>query len=342
MYIEPDYHAALTAAALFDLSELGKVLLTGPDAPQFVHNLCTNEVKDLPLGGGCAAYLCDPRAKVQFPLWIYHVRLGDGRHALWVETAAGESLALIAYLDRYLIADQVEMSDVSGRFAQFHLAGPQAAAILSRALADAVPELPQLAHMERTFGATATAHIRRHDRLGLPGYDIVILRERAAGVRELLLAAGAAVGRRATFETLRLEAGTPLFGVDIDRERAVMELPQLERVVSYSKGCFPGQEPIVMARDRTGHPVRTFVGMKVLSGGPPTPGTKLLSGGREVGMVTSSGYSPRLQSPVALGYVRWGLHTPGTQLTIEPAAGTRAVEVLGPPPWSLPEYAAAG
>ena len=68
-----DYPAAISTAALFDTSAAGKLVLTGPDAPMFLGNLCTNDTKNLPLGGGCEAYFCDSRAKVQFAAWIYHV-----------------------------------------------------------------------------------------------------------------------------------------------------------------------------------------------------------------------------------------------------------------------------
>jgi glycine cleavage system aminomethyltransferase T len=128
----PDYTAAITTAALFDTSATGKLELTGPDAPMFLGNLCTNDTKNLPLGGGCEAYFCDSRAKVQFAAWIYHVRLGDGRHAMWVETTAGRNEELLKYLDRYLISEQVEVADVTERFAQFHLTGPKAAEVLSK------------------------------------------------------------------------------------------------------------------------------------------------------------------------------------------------------------------
>ncbi|MCS7022288.1 MAG: hypothetical protein NZ703_04550 [Gemmataceae bacterium] len=334
--VPDDYVAALGRAVVFDLSSLGKLLLSGPDAPQFVHRLCTNTVADLPLGAGCAAYLCDPRAKVLFPLWIYHLRLGDGRHALWLETAAGRAGELLSWFDRYLISEQVEMTDVSDRFAQYHLAGPQAGEMLARAVGDTVPDLPPFGHMERTCTNGVTVHVRRFDRLGVPGYDLVVLRERADALTEFLQQLGSGRGTSSVYELLRVEAGFPLFGVDYDRERSVLELPYFTQAVSYSKGCFPGQEPIVMARDRTGHPVRTFVGLKVLQGGPPPPRTRLHKDQHDVGVITSSVYSLRWRAPLALGYVRWGLHTPGTIVEIGPEAGKRPAEVLGPPPFPPP------
>src|SRR5262245_32102897 len=125
-----EYWAATTAAAVFDTSTAAKIELSGPDAPKFLHNLSTNDVESLALGGGCEAYLCDPRAKVQFAIWVYHVRLDGNRHALWVETTPGRGADLVKYLDRYLISEAVEIADVTARFAQMHLAGPKAADVL--------------------------------------------------------------------------------------------------------------------------------------------------------------------------------------------------------------------
>jgi glycine cleavage system aminomethyltransferase T len=327
-----DYQTATSTAALFDMSAAGKLELTGPDAPMFLNNLSTNDTANLPLGGGCEAYFCDSRAKVQFAAWIYHIRLSDGRHAMWVETTSGRNAELVKYLDRYLISEQVEIADVTTRFAQFHLAGPKAVDILAKALGAPVPELPEFAHMERTFGANATCSIRRRDMLGLPGFDIVCLKERAEGVRGMLIAAGATAGTPQTFETLRIEAGTPIYGIDIDAERSVMEVGRFARAVSYAKGCFLGQEPIVMARDRTGHAIRTFLGLKVLEGGPLPPGSKLFHDGQEVGVVTSSCHSPRLGAPVALAYLKWKHQEPGTRMEAETSTGRQTVEVVGLPP----------
>lgn len=322
-----DYLAATTGCAVFDTSNVAKLLVTGPDAPQFLHNISTNDVRSLPLGGGCELFFCDPRAKALFLATVYHIRI-DGKHALWLETTPDRGEALLKHLDRFLIAEAVELADVTGQYSQFHIAGPNAKAVLESALASAIPDLAEFQHMERTFGTNATCSIRRHDPLGLPGYDLVYPTGRAEGVLRLLTAAGATPATPETYETLRIEAGTPVYGVDIDETRFVMEVGRAERAVSYAKGCFPGQEPIVMARDRAGRVNRAFVGLKVAGGDLPPPGTKLLREGQEVGVITSSTNSPRLGAPLALGYVHWKSAASGTTL----AAGSAAVEVVGYPP----------
>jgi folate-binding protein YgfZ len=317
----PDYAAATTTAALFDTSGAAKIVLTGPDAPMFLGNMSTNDTKNLQLGGGCEAYFCDSRAKVKFQTWIYHVLRGDKRHAMWVETTPGRNTELVQYLDRYIISEQVEIADRTADFAQFHLAGPRAADVLAAALGAPVPDLPPFAHMERTFGRAATCSIRRRDQLGVPGFDLVCRTDVADGVRRMLTAAGAVPGGADAFEVLRIEAGTPVFGKDIDDNRFVMEVGFAARAVSYSKGCYLGQEPIVMARDRAGHVNRVFVRLTV-QGDPPAPGTKVLRDGAEVGVVTSSCHSPRFGA-LALAYLKWKHHEPGTKVD----AGGAAAEV---------------
>lgn len=327
-----DYRAALTEAALFDTSAAGKLLLTGADAPMFLGNLSTNDIKNLPLGGGCAAYFCDSRAKVQFQAWIYHVRLADEQHAMWIETTSGRNAALAKYLDRYLISERVEITDVTEAYAQWHLAGPHAARVLGQALDPPLPTLPEFGHLERILGSRASCSIRQRELLGQPGFDLVCRKELEAEVRDRIYSTGVVLGTPETFETLRIEAGTPLFGQDIDENRFVMEVARALRAVSYTKGCYLGQEPIVMARDRAGHVNRAFLGVKVLEGGVLPAGTKLMRNADEVGLITSSVISPRLQAPIALGYIRRGHQDVGLRLEAATAEGKRAVEVLPFPP----------
>ena len=327
-----DYRQALDGAALFDCSDRGKLEAVGPEAPRFLHNLCTNEIEKLPLGGGCEAYFCDLRAKVQAHALIYHVLLADKRHAFWLDVTPGYNEKLFKHLDRHLIAEQVELSDQTEQFAQMHLAGPKAKEILESALGDRLPDLGEFQHMERTFGINATCHIRRNDPLGMPGYDLVCSNGLAEGVWNMLLASGAKPAGSQCYEVLRIEAGTPVYGIDIDENRFVMEVPRALRAVCYTKGCFLGQEPIVMSRDRAGHVNRAFLGIKIREGGPLAAGTKLYRDGSEVGLVTSSAMSPRLGASMALGYIRRGHQEPGTCLEAETPTGRTAVEVLPFPP----------
>lgn len=309
----PDYQAAHDSAALFDVQSR-PIEVIGPDATQFLHNICTNDVKSLPVGGGCEAFLCDARAKALFVIWVE--RDADG---LVLTTSPGRADRLLAHLDRYLIAEQVELATRNDQML-FHLAGPKAAAMVGG------DELGEFQHAERTIKGVPV-RIRRHDRLGVPGFDLVLPRASESAVATALFSLGAVTGESA-FDTLRVEAGTPVYGVDFDETRFVMEVGRASRAVSFTKGCFPGQEPIVMSRDRAGRVNRLFLGLKGLSASVPVPGSKLMRDGKEVGIVTSAVRSPRLGAPLALGYVHWQHVSPGTTLV----ADGIPLAVLGYPP----------
>jgi folate-binding protein YgfZ len=328
---EREYQQALQGAVIFDRSPAGKVEVAGKDAPSFLHNLCTNDINNLPLGGGCEAYFCDHRAKALAHVFVYHV-LSAGKHAFWLDVTPGFNAKVVQHLDKHLISEAVELTDETDKFAQIHLAGPASKTVLEKALGAAIPDLAEFLHMERTFGDKATCHIRRRDPLGMPGYDLVCRNERAEAIWRTLLAAGAMPAGEQTFEVLRVEAGTPIYGIDIGEDRFVMEIARALRAVSYSKGCYLGQEPIVMARDRAGFVNRAFLGVKVLEGGPLPAGTKLFRDTAEVGLITSSIQSPRLKAPIALGYIRRGNQDAGLRLEAETPEGRRAVAVLPFPP----------
>jgi glycine cleavage system T protein len=324
-----EYNHARTGAVVFDQSHRGKIELTGGEAGSFLHNLSTNDVNDLPLGAGREAFLTTNKAKVVSHLLIYHVRLHDGRPALWLDVPPGTAEKVIQYLDHFVISEQVEFADRTRAFAQLHLAGPNATHVLERALVDDVPPLEELQHMERTFGSNATSHVRRHDPLGLPGYDIVCLKERAETVWQFLLRAGAKPAGRQAFETLRVEAGTPAFGADMDETTFAPEVGRIRQAICYTKGCYLGQEPIVMARDR-GQVNRTLLGVK-LPDGPVPRDAPLYRDGKEIGRVTSSVVSPRLGTAIGLAYLRRGNQEPGTRVEVEVNGARRPAEVTALP-----------
>jgi folate-binding protein YgfZ len=178
--------------------------------------------------------------------------------------------------------------------------------------------------MMRTFGVSDTCHVRRHDLLGVPGYDIVCLADRASNVWQILTRAGAKPAGREAYEISRVEAGTPALGADMDESTFAPEVGRTKQAICYTKGCYLGQEPIVMARDR-GQVNRTLLGVE-LPDGPVPHNSLLFAGDKEVGRVTSSVSSPR-QGAIGLAYVRRGSQEPGTKLDVD-VQGTRRPAVV--------------
>jgi folate-binding protein YgfZ len=327
-----EYESARAAAVVFDRSHHGKVEVTGPDARSFLHNLSSNDITGLAPDHGCEAFLLTAKARVVGHVLIFHVARPDGP-TLWLDAGPGMGEKVRQHLDHYLISERVEIAERTEEYAQLHVAGPAARAVLESAFVGTLPELGQPQQMPLTAGSNR--QIRRHDVLGLPGYDLVIPRAEAADIWQTLLAAGARPAGLDTYETLRVEAGTPLYGKDIDESHLAMETGRTPHAISFTKGCYLGQEPVVRSRD-LGHVNRGLVGLKFPDGTTVPHGAKLFRAGAEVGSVTTCVMSPRAGA-IALGYVRRGSQEPGTALEVE-AAGTCHPAVVA----SLPFGGAAG
>jgi folate-binding protein YgfZ len=163
-----------------------------------------------------------------------------------------------------------------------------------------------------------TVQLRRNDRLGVPGYDIICPSAAADGLWQHWLERGVQPAGLYTEDILRIEAGTPVYGKDITEVNLAPEVGRTAQAISYTKGCYLGQEPIVRLRD-LGHVNRVLTGLRI-EGTEPAPGVaKVLRDGKEVGQVTSSADSPRL-GVVALAYIRRGSNDTGTPVAVEIAS----------------------
>jgi folate-binding protein YgfZ len=322
-----EYEAARNHAVVFDGSASSKVALAGPDAATFLHNLCSNDIAGLATGAGCEAFLATHKARVVAHLAVSRVRW-QGSEELWLDTAPGHAERIVQHLDHYLISEQVEISDRTGGLAMLRVLGPAAATIVGQALQAASAPLPPWHHIVRA-GPGGDVVVRFHRALGALGYDCFCAPDAAPALWERLVHAGAKPMGTQAHEVLRVEAGFPAFGAELDENRFVVEVGRTD-AISYTKGCYLGQEPIVMARDR-GQANRLLLGLLAGPGEALAPGTGLVHDGAEAGQVTSSAWSPHLKQVVALAYLRRGHQKPGTELTVAPPeAGRKAVVSLLP------------
>lgn len=320
-----EYRAAHATAVLVDDSSRGKIEVGGKDAARFLHNLTTNDILSLKPGEGCEAYLTTNKAKVIASLLIYrHVAPVDPP-GFSLDVAPGAADKVMHYLDRFLIGEQVEFSNPTPAFAQLHIAGPQAATLLKQ-MFDRV-ELPT--EPLRHTHLIGESWLRSHDALGVPGYDLVCPANRAAEIWQFFTKSGARPAGREACEILRIEAGLPREGADIDETTFAPEIGRIAQTICYTKGCYLGQESIVMARDR-GQINRALVGVRLPDGVVPH-GSLLFAGDKEVGRVTSSVLSPRLGTGLGLAYVRRGHQQAGTKLQIEIAGNRSPAEVVALP-----------
>jgi folate-binding protein YgfZ len=303
---QPDaYRTLVEGCGLVDLGHRTQVELTGEDRAAFLHNLCTNEVRRLPAGSGCEAFLTNAQGKI-----LFHVYIFARADSLVIETVPDAGQRLLAHLDRYLIRERVALHDRSQDWAELLVAGTQAERLLL-SLGASVPA----GHMEHTAARVEPAEIqlRRVDWIEPPAWLIGASRPCLPELHAALVAAGATPSDLQVFDTLRIEAGTPLYGRDISDDNLPQELARDERAISFTKGCYIGQETVARI-DALGHVNKTLVGVRFGQGEVPAVDTPLEVHNQAVGRVTSATFSPRLGAPLALAYVRRGHNTPGTRL----------------------------
>ena len=150
--------------------------------------------------------------------------------------------------------------------------------------------------------------------------------EAGSAVTAAISAAGAIRCDPAALESARLEAGTPLFGLDITPDNLPQEVARDTRAISFTKGCYLGQETVARI-DTIGHVNRLLVGLKFSGPDVPAAGTAVLAADQPIGQVTSAAWSPRLAAPLALAYIRRAHAKPGSQLT----SSTGPAEVVALP-----------
>jgi folate-binding protein YgfZ len=314
-----EYDAARRAAAVADRSFASKIELGGPDRVRLLHNLCTNDIKGLPPGRGCEAFVTNVQGKI-----LAHVRVFAEAQSLWLDTVPGAAPALLAHFNRYVIMEKVELADRTGEFAQLLVVGPAAKRVVAAAAQRDVPELSDLEHVAVSLAGHA-CRLMNNDSLGLPAIELRLAAGNARPVWQAVWHAGQPLGLRAmgerAYETLRVEAGLPDYGVDIDDSNLPQEVGRDRRDISFTKGCYLGQETVARI-DALGHVNRHLVGLAIPGQrAVPPAGSAISAADKVAGKVTSAVFSPALDCPIALGYVRRGLEKPGTEVVID-SAGT--------------------
>lgn len=291
-----------------DRSDRARVEIAGPDRVKVLHNLTTNDVKRLAVGKGQETFVTSPQGKT-----LAYATLLACPERILLRTEAVGLPPLMAHLGKYGILDDVTIEDRGASTFELHLAGPRADDIV-RGLGGELPPAEELAHVETNVAGVPVRAVRETP-TGLPGVTLIGAAEHAAEVRAALRGAPGVVELASeVFETLRIEAGTPLFGRDVTAENLPQEVGRDARAINFVKGCYLGQETVARI-DALGHVNKQLVGLRFPGAEVcPPAGTVLEAGGRAVGAITSSAFSPRCRSPVALGYVRNAQARAGTEL----------------------------
>lgn len=309
-------HAAVRrAVGLVDRRDHGVIEVTGRDRAAFLHALLSNDVKSLAAGQGCAATLLDVHGKVQVVLCVWVL---DDR--ILLVTPPGTAASTLEALDTYLFSEKAVLRDASEDWALFMLAGPRAPSLIEQ-VAGTAPDARPWSSVVGTVDGVGVRLVRGAGETGEAEVWIAAPAAEAERVWKTLAAAPVPVVGAAALEMLRIEAGTPRFPFDIGPSTLLPEVP-FEALVSYTKGCYPGQEVVVRIRDR-GHVNRHLRGLVLEGDAVPAPGSEIVAGDDAVGAVTSATHSLDRGRPVALALVRRQHAEPGT--TVGVRVGERVV-----------------
>jgi len=304
------YSAAREHAILIDRSDRGRLIVSGADRASFLQGLLTNDVVALKAGEGCYAAYLTPQGRMMADVFVYE--LGD---AILMTVPLEQRELVLTKLDQMVFSEDVQLGDVTTPFSTLAVVGPDAARLLSGVLLLSADELNGwLPHANRrmTFEGEPAILVRITD-AGEVGYDVHVERSRADRLRAALVHAGAVEADAATVDAIRIEAGLPKFGPDMDDETIPLEAGIEGRAISFSKGCYVGQEVIIRVLHRGhGRVARKLVGLLFDGSHVPTLGTPVRAADREIGEVRSSAMSPALQRPIALAYLHRDFLAPGT------------------------------
>lgn len=317
---------------LVDLSFCGAIKIGGKEGAQFLHGLVTNDVKGLAKGKGMRAGFLTGHGKVKALCRIFG--LGD-EYLVITDPQTHEKI--YNYVFPFSYAGDFKAEDVSDDYRMISVQGPNALLVMKEVCFEPVPALDEHEWIDTTIAGQHVV-VARASHTGEPGFDVFVPAAGLKDVWDFILLKGQfhsiiPFGLLA-LDSLRVEAGIPVYDLDVDETNMMLETG-LSDAVSYTKGCYTGQEAVAMATYR-GHVSKKLSGLVISGGRIPSRGDKVSRDGKEIGYVTSAIKSETLQEVIAMAYVKYGHFEPGTAVEINVENETIAGSVV-----ELPFYKAA-
>ena len=310
-----EYQAVRQAVGLSDLSHRGKIRVTGDDRVKWLQGLISNDILPLQPGQGRYSSFLTHKGKMLGDFRVY-VRA----ESLWVEDVGEVGDATFQALRKFLLYGiKAKMENCAESWGLLLVSGPKTCATVSAAFGVEMSDLTPVSAIAAKIGGQ-TAFVLRTEETGENDLEILLPTDTLPTAWERLMEAGAAYGIKAVGgharEALRIEAGLPKAGPDLNEEIVPPEANLEGKAFSLNKGCYPGQE-VVARMDTYGNVRRKLVGLVMNGSIIPPRGAKLFSGDREVGWVSSATDSPQIKTPIALAFPLRDFSAPGTNLAIE-------------------------
>jgi folate-binding protein YgfZ len=314
--LHEDYRHIREDSAIGAIAPRQQVAVAGPDRATYLQGLLTNDIPALSAGTGCYAAWLTPQGRM---LTDMHVLESGG--LILLDVPAETADATRERLEQFIFTENVQVELLAGKLTGVWVHGPQAPAVVGRVLSDPpmVTALRDYQHASSQFAGQSVS-VARIDQLGVPGFCVYLEPSRERDLIAALIQAGAHEVSHDAIEAARIEAGYPVFGIDMTDDTIPLEAGIEDRALSMSKGCYVGQEVIIRVLHRGhGRVARKLVTLRI-DGAVPQRGARLFAADRDVGFVTSAAVSPRLGT-IAMGYVHRDFLTPGTTLDLATDSG---------------------
>ena len=322
-----EHHAVRNSVGISDVSYRGRYSLTGEDRAKFLHRIISNDIENLSVEEGTYATLLTNRGKIIADLNVYILE-----DIIGIETASETTESLFNELDKYIIADDVEMSDLTAETGAIAVHGPKSSDLVQSVLGmNDLANLPERHHRFHEAGTLFNNAVVcvRTDTTGEIGYTLYTAAEGLEPLWQRLMREGAQfkvqpIGWNA-LESLRIEAGIPKYGTELTDSVIPLEA-ELEHAIDFEKGCYIGQEIVARMKYR-GHPNRLLRGIIIdsVTTSPECPeihqDAQVYSGDKAVGWITSSTFAPTLGKPIAMAYVRMAVTEAGGRVQVETSKG---------------------
>jgi folate-binding protein YgfZ len=326
---QAEFGALRTGCGVYDLGYRAQISLMGGDRVRWLNGMVTNNIRDLAVGRGVYAFLLNPQGHILGDLYAY-----NRDDLIVVDTDRSQVEKILSTFDHYIIMDDVEVKDLSDSLTFLGVGGPRSREVLAAA-GIAIPDVEPL----QVFDAKCTCDCDcaqctavRGDDPEYENYELWLAAKDVKKTWDAMVAHGAMPIGSEALEMHRIVSGVPLYGVDI-RDRDLPQETEQARALNFNKGCYIGQEIVERIRSR-GSVHRKFAGFIADAEQPVAAGTKIVSGEKEVGEITSVAFVRQADAEknVALGYIRRELGTPGREVTI---GGVKATVVPLPVPDSV-------
>lgn len=304
-------------AGLIDLSAGGRIIVGGSEAVMFLNGLITNDMKTLAANSWMPAAF--PNVQGRLLAAVRVLNLGD---RFLIDTEGATHSKVLELLSRFTLAGDFRVTDATQEIATLSAQGQGAAKVVGTVLGDIAANLQRGEVLAVPFSeSTVTLICATHT--AETGFDLFVSVDKLSELQRALVDAGAVVVDEGVSDILRVEAGIPRYGLDMD-ETTVLSETNLDDAISFTKGCYIGQEIIVRIMHR-GHVAKKLTGLIFDGQEKIESGTKVFSDSdQEIGRITSSTYSPRMQRALALAYVKYDYLAAGTKIKVADTTGVVA------------------